>query len=183
MSRWHWSVTDEDIIDLTFRKFGVKITEDQIVKAAGREYRISWKKAIETARFIKYMTIKQAEWYLEQVVKLKMPIPIRTFIKKQAHHRTPWSGWPVAKWPVKVAKAFLEVLHNLENNAVYKGLNVDRVVIVHAATHKGRKIWNYMPRAFGRSTPWVQDTVHIELVGVELPPDNVPKRIKLVPFK
>jgi len=183
MSRWHWSVTDEEIIERTFRKFGIRPSPEQIVRAAGREYRISWKKAIETARFIKYWTIKQAQWYLEQVVKLKMPIPIRSFIKKQAHHATPWRGWPVAKWPVKVAKAFLEVLQNLENNAIYKGLDVNRVVLIHVATHKGRKIWNWMPRAFGRATPWVQDTVHIEMVGVELPPDNVPKRLRLVPFK
>ncbi len=181
MARINWSVTDEDIIERVQRMYGVVVGKEQIVKALGYEYRISWKKAVEVARFIKGFTLKQAQWYLNKVVKLELPIPIKRFIKKQAHHTTPWRGWPVAKWPVKVAKAFLEVLENLENNAVYKGLNVDNIVIVHAATHKGRKIWNYMPRAFGRATPWVQDTVNIEIVGVELPPENVPKRLRLVP--
>ncbi len=181
--RWHFSVSDEDIIEMTFRMTGIRPSADQIVKAAGREYRISWKKAVEIARFIKGFTIKQAKWYLVQVVKLKMPIPIRRFHRKQAHHATPWRGWPVAKWPVKVAKAFLEVLDNLENNAVYRGLDVNRVVLVHVVAFKGMKIWNYMPRAFGRSTPWVQDTVHIEIAGAELPEHNVPKRLKLNPFK
>lgn len=129
------------------------------------------------------MTLEQAKSYLEEVVRLRAPIPIRRYKKKQAHHTTPWEKWPVAKWPVKVAKAFLEVLESLENNARVLGLDVSRVVLVHVATHKGMKIRNYMPRAFGRATPWFQDTVNIEMIGVELPEDNIPKRLRLYPFK
>jgi len=179
MARIDWSVTAEDIIKRVKEIYGASITEDQVVKALGYEYRISWKKAVEVARFIKGFTIKQAEDYMNNVIAMKAPVPIRRFTKKQAHHTTPWEGWPVAKWPVKVAKAYLEVLKNLENNASYRGLSVDDVVIVHAAVHKGRKIRNYMPRAFGRSTPWFQDTVTIELAGAELPSENVPKKLKL----
>jgi LSU ribosomal protein L22P len=179
MARIDWSVTAEDIIKRVKEIYGANITEDQIVKALGYEYRISWKKAVEVARFIKGFTIKQAEDYMNKVIAMKAPVPIRRFTKKQAHHTTPWEGWPVAKWPVKVAKAYLEVLKNLENNASYRGLSVDDVVIVHVAVHKGRKIRNYMPRAFGRSTPWFQDTVTIELAGAELPSENVPKKLKL----
>jgi large subunit ribosomal protein L22 len=179
MARIDWSVTAEDIIKRVKEIYGASITEDQVVKALGYEYRISWKKAVEVARFIKGFTIKQAEDYMSNVIAMKAPVPIRRFTKKQAHHTTPWEGWPVAKWPVKVAKAYLEVLKNLENNASYRGLSVDDVVIVHAAVHKGRKIRNYMPRAFGRSTPWFQDTVTIELAGAELPSENVPKKLKL----
>ncbi len=179
MARIDWSVTAEDIIKRVKEIYGASITEDQIVKALGYEYRISWKKAVEVARFIKGFTIKQAEDYMNKVIAMKAPVPIRRFTKKQAHHTTPWEGWPVAKWPVKVAKAYLEVLKNLENNASYRGLSVDNVVIVHATVHKGRKIRNYMPRAFGRSTPWFQDTVTIELAGAELPSENVPKKLKL----
>ncbi|MFP3157205.1 MAG: 50S ribosomal protein L22 [Caldivirga sp.] len=172
----YWSVNDEDIIELVKRRYNVTVTSDQIARARGFEYRISWKKAIETARAVKFLTIKQAEEYMERVKKLEAPIPIKEFTKKQAHHNVPWVGWPVAKWPVKVADAFLEVLKNLENNASYRGLNVDNTVIVHASASKGMKIRNYMPRAFGRATPWFQDTVNIELVGVELPADLVPKK-------
>jgi len=182
-SRVEYSVSEKDVMDLVLRKYGVKISEDQIVRAYAVEKRVSWKKAVEVARFIKGMTLAQAKEYLEDVVKLKRPIPIRRYKKKQAHHATPWGKWPVAKWPVKVAKAFLEVLENLENNARVLGLNTKSLVLVHVATHKGVKIRNYMPRAFGRATPWFQDTVNIEVVGVELPEDNVPKRLRLYPFK
>lgn len=183
MARLNYSASDEEIIRRVFERYGVKITSDQIAKAYGNELRMSWKKAVEVASFIKYMTIRQAESWLEDVVRLKRPVPIRRFTKKQAHHATPWGGWPVAKWPVKVAKAYLELLANLENNARFKGLDVERVVIVHAAAHKGITIRGYMPRAFGRSTPWNEQTVNIELIGAELPREVLPKRLRLVVFK
>ncbi|MEZ0249047.1 MAG: 50S ribosomal protein L22 [Thermoproteus sp.] len=183
MARLHYSMSNEDVIRLVFERYGVKISEDQIARAYGNEFRMSWKKAVEVGRFIKYMTIKQAEAWLEDVADLKKPVPIRRFTKKQAHHSTPWAGWPVAKWPVKVASNYLSVLKNLENNARFKGLDVDRVVIVHVASHKGITIRNYMPRAFGRSTPWNEQTVNIEIIGVELPKEVVPKRLKLSVFK
>ncbi len=183
MARLHYSMSAEDVIRLVFERYGVKVTEDQIVRAYGNEFRMSWKKSVEVGRFIKYMTLKQARQWLEDTANLKRPIPIRRFTKKQAHHATPWGNWPVAKWPVKVAKNYLRVLENLENNARFKGLDVERVVIVHVASHKGITIRNYMPRAFGRSTPWNEQTVNIEIIGVELPQGVVPKRLKLKVFK
>ncbi len=177
--RWNYSLSDGEVVELTFRKYGVKITEEQIAKAYWPEQRMSWKKSVEVARFIKGMTLRQAQKWLEDVVKLKKPIPMKTFKKKQAHHATPWRGWPAARWPVKVAKRYLQLLENLENNARFRGLDVERLVIVHAAAHKGIKIWNYMPRAFGRATPFVEETVNIEAVAVELPNGVTPKSYKL----
>ncbi|RFA95120.1 50S ribosomal protein L22 [Pyrobaculum aerophilum] len=174
-----YSLSDEDIVELVFRNYGVKITPEQIARAYAPEQRMSWKKSVEVARFIKGMTLKQAKTWLEDVVKLKRPVPIKTFKKKQAHHATPWEGWPVAKWPVKVARRFLQVLENLENNARFRGLDVDRVVIVHAAAHKGFKIPNIMPRAFGRATRFDEQTVNVELIAAELPKEVVPKHYKL----
>lgn len=175
----NYSTSDDEVIDLVLKKYSVKITPDQIAKAYAPEQKMSWKKSVEVARFIKGMTLKQAKSWLEDVVKLKKPIPVKTFTKKQAHHATPWRGWAVAKWPVKVAKRYLQLLENLENNAKFKGLDVDRLVIIHAAAHKGIKIPNIMPRAFGRATRFDEQTVNLEIVAVELPKEAIPKHYKL----
>ncbi|ABP50356.1 MAG: 50S ribosomal protein L22 [Pyrobaculum sp.] len=180
MPRHHsYSLSDEKVAELVFRQYGVKITPEQIAKAYAPEQRMSWKKSIEVARFITGMTLKQAKAWLEDVVKLKRPIPIKTYKKKQAHHAAPWRGWPVAKWPVKVARRYLQLLENLENNAKFKGLDADRVVIVYAAAHKGYRIPNIMPRAFGRATRFDEQTVNVEIVAAELPKEVIPKRYKL----
>ncbi|NHW44659.1 MAG: 50S ribosomal protein L22, partial [Candidatus Verstraetearchaeota archaeon] len=52
-------------------------------------------------------------------------------------------------------------------NAENKGLDVERLVIVHAAAHKGPVIRKYIPRAFGRATPFFQQLVHIEVAVKE----------------
>ncbi len=163
------------------RPMGASITEEQAVRHLVMSIGLVGRRPLRLPGSSGGFTIKQAEEYLNNVIKMKTPIPIRRFTKKQAHHTTPWEGWPVAKWPINVAKAYLEVLKNLENNASYRGLNVDNVVIVHVAVHKGRKIKNYIQRAFGRSTPWFQDTVTIELAGAEIPEENVPRKLKLRP--
>ncbi|MFN7105774.1 MAG: 50S ribosomal protein L22 [Pyrobaculum sp.] len=162
-----------------YRRYGVKITPEQIARAYWPEQKMSWKKGVEVARFIRGMTVSQAKRWLGDVVELKRPVPVKTFKKKQAHHAAPWRGWPVAKWPVKVARRFLQLLENVENNARFRGLDVDRVVVVYAAAHKGIKIRNILPRAFGRATRFDEQTVNLEVVAVELPKEVVPRRYRL----
>ncbi|MEM4316290.1 MAG: 50S ribosomal protein L22, partial [Nitrososphaerota archaeon] len=69
-------------------------------------------------------------------------------------------------YPVKVARIMLKLLDGLEANAEFKGLDLDRVKIVHASAHKGRRIRKYIERAFGRSSPYHKTLTHIELVAV-----------------
>jgi len=85
-----YSLSDEQIIDLVFRKYGVKITPEQIARAYAPEQKMSWKKSVEVARFINGMTLKQAKTWLEDVVKLRRPIPIKTF--KRSRPTTPRLG-------------------------------------------------------------------------------------------
>ncbi len=151
MGRWGFSRPD--------------LKEDpNVAIAVGRDLRISWKKAVEVCRAIKGMKIEEAKRFLEDVIKLKRPVPMRRYNRKVAHH----PGVGPARYPVKVAKAVLEILKNLENNAKVKGLDPSNMVIIHASAHKGTKIRKYMPRAFGRSTPFFQQLVHIELAAKQL---------------
>jgi large subunit ribosomal protein L22 len=69
---------------------------------------------------------------------------------------------------VKAAGVFVQVLQNLRSNSEFRGLDPDRVEIIHAAAHAGRVVKDYTPRAFGRSSPNFHQLVHIELVGKEV---------------
>jgi large subunit ribosomal protein L22 len=57
-----------------------------------------------------------------------------------------------------------EVLSNCESNAEYKGLDTEKLRIIHAATFQGRKMRRYIERAHGRSTPYFKTLTHIEIV-------------------
>jgi large subunit ribosomal protein L22 len=56
------------------------------------------------------------------------------------------------------------VLEGAEANAEYKGLDLERLKIIHAVAYPGMKLKRFMMRAFGRSSPKFQTLTHIELV-------------------
>lgn len=152
--------------------FGYSITdldETKGVKASGRELRISPKAAREICKTIKGMSLVKAKELLIRVTKMEQPIPYFRHHKKVAHKRG-LERWKqcAGRYPVKAAKAILKVLENLEANAEQKNLDIDRLRIIHACAHRGRKIRRYMPRAFGRATPKFEELVHVELAAEEV---------------
>jgi large subunit ribosomal protein L22 len=125
---------------------------------------ISFKHAVEICRELKGKKIEDAKKYLEEVVEMKRAVPFRKHKKKVAH-KTGLQKWYAGRYPQKAAKFILKVLRNLEANAEYKGLEMDRLVIIHAQAKKGRVIKRYMPRAFGRATPRFQQLTTVEFVA------------------
>lgn len=136
------------------------------VRASGREVDISPKKAREVCEAIKGMTIPEARSFLEEVISMKRAVPFRRYKLKRGHKKG-LDGFYAGGYPVKAAEQILRVVDNLQNNAEHKGLNIDKVVIIHASAYPGRKLKRYVPRAFGRSSPSMKVLVHIELVGKE----------------
>ena len=137
------------------------------VRASGREVNVSPKAAREIAVTIKGMSLSKAIDLLEMVETKKMSIAFRRH-KLKVGHRSELQGFPTGSYPVRAAKAYLEVLHNLQGNSEFKGLDAERVRIIHAAGYAGRTNKDYTPRAFGRSSPNFHQLVHIEVVGKEV---------------
>jgi large subunit ribosomal protein L22 len=59
-------------------------------------------------------------------------------------------------------------LRNAEANAEYKGLDTERMLVVHSLARSGRIIEGKMPRAMGRATAKNTATVTVEIVLQEL---------------
>jgi len=138
--------------------------ETKAAKAMGYEMPISFKHAVEICRELRGKKIEEAKKILEDVIALRRPIPFKRYKKKVAH-KSGLHKWYAGRYPQKAAKYILKVLKNLEANAEYKGLDVDKLVIVHAQAKKGRVIKRYMPRAFGRATPKFQQLTTVEFVA------------------
>ena len=151
-------------------KWGYSITEldpDRTVKASGRELRVSPKHAREVCKTIKGMKLDQAKEYLRQVVLKKKPVPFRRY-KKKVGHRHGIDKACAGRYPVKAAQKILSIVESAEVNAEYKGLDVERLRIIHASAYPGMKIKRYIERAFGRSSPRIEILCHIELVLEEI---------------
>jgi large subunit ribosomal protein L22 len=137
------------------------------VRASGREVNISPKAAREIALTIRGMPVTKAIELLELVKKKKTAIAFRRH-KLKVGHRSELQGFPTGSYPVKAARVFVEVLNNLRSNSEFKGLDPEHVKIIHASAYAGRSIKDYVPRAYGRSSPNLHQLVHIELVGKEV---------------
>ena len=137
------------------------------VRASGREVNISPKAAREVALTIKGMVVTKAIEHLEMVAEKKMAVAFRRH-KLKVGHRSELQGFPTGSYPVKAANAFIDVLKNLQSNSEFKGLDPERVKIIHSSAYAGRTIKDYVPRAMGRSSPNFHQLVHIELVGREV---------------
>jgi len=156
MPKWGYSIAEEEL-DI-----------EKTVKASGREVRVSHKSAREVCRTIKGMMLTKAKRYLKDVITKKKAVPFRRF-KKKAGHRHGMEKAFAGRYPVKAAKHILKILEGAEANAEYKGLDTDRLRIIHASAYPGIKIKRYTPRAQGRSSPKFQTLCHIEIALEEQP--------------
>ena len=142
-----------------------EIDPERSVRCSGRELRISPKAASEICRAIRGMRLDDAKRFLEDVASKKRPVAYRRY-KKEVPHKSQ-ERWHAGRYPMKAATKILGLLEELQSNAEYKGLDVDRLRIIHAASQRGMKMRNFIPRAFGRSSPSFNILTHIELIGYE----------------
>ena len=136
------------------------------VRASIREKKISHKHAREAATAIKGLTIEKARDYMLAVIAKERAIPFRRYKNQVGHKADP--GVMAGRYPQKTAKEFIKVLDNLESNAEYKGMDLDRLKIVNATVHKGVIVKRFIPRAMGRATPKNNVLTHVELVAQEI---------------
>lgn len=156
MPKWGYSIAEEEL------------DPEKTVKMSGRELRVSHKSAREVCRTIKGMMLTKAKKYLKDVVAKKKAVPFRRF-RKKAGHRRGMEKVPAGRYPVKAAKQILKILEGAEANAENKGLDTDRLRIIHAAASPGIKIKRYIQRAHGRSTPQFDTLCHVEIALEERP--------------
>ena len=156
MPKWGYSLTEEGL------------DPEKTVKASGREVRVSRKSAYEVCRTIKGMMLPKAKAYLRDVIRKKKPVPFRRYEKKSGH-RHGLDKAHAGKYPIKTAGQVLKVLAGAEANAENKGLDTERMRIIHACAYPGMKIKRFKPRAQGRSSPKNETMTHIEVALEEKP--------------
>jgi large subunit ribosomal protein L22 len=148
--------------------YSQKISGDNIAKAKANELNMSPKHSIEIATFIRHQRVNDAIAYLNEVVSLKKAIPFRRFNRNVAHKRGLPGNWDAGRYPVKASKAYIRVLESVKKNAEYIGLDADNLEIIHVSANRGRAQKSFFPRAMGRATPKVRETVNIEVVVREV---------------
>jgi large subunit ribosomal protein L22 len=156
MPKWGYSIIEE------------MLNPEKTAKASGRELKVSHKAAREVCKAVKGMSLSNAKEYLRDVMVKKKPIPYKRFTKKLGH-KGGMERSCVGRYPIKTAEQILHVIEAAQANAENKGLDVDRLRIIHAAAYPGMKLKRYTPRAHGRASPKYDTTTHVEIVLDEKP--------------
>ena len=144
-------------------KYSTEVNPDTTAKAYGYELHCSQKDSMNLAYALKGMKTEKAKTFLEEIIELKRPLPAVFHKRKRAHQK----GIGPGSYPQKAAQHMLKVVKNAENNAEYKGFDVDNMKIVHISAYPGRIIKGIMPRAQGRATDKNKTTTNIEIVVEE----------------
>ena len=139
---------------------------DKTALGSGREIRISPKAAREICNELRGLRLEAAKTYLEEVIAMRQAVPYRRHDKKVGHRKGLHKA-DTGRYPVKASKEILRVLQNAENNADYKGLDLDRLRVTHISAYPGRLLKRYIERAHGRSSAFHEQLVHIEVVLTE----------------
>lgn len=156
MPKWGYSIITETL------------NPEKTAKASGRELKVSHKASREVCRAIKGMMLTNAKEYLRDVIAKKKAIPYTRYNKKLPHRHGIVKAF-AGRYPIKASQQILNVLTAAQANAENKGLDVDRLRIMHAAAYPGMKLKRYTPRAHGRASPKYNITTHVEIVLDEKP--------------
>ena len=156
MPKWGYSIIEE------------MLDPEKTAKASGRELKVSHKAAREVCKAIKGMMLNDAKQYLRDVAAKKKAVPYMRYNKKLPHRHGLINAF-CGRYPIKASQQILDVLGSAQSNAENKGLDVDRLRIIHAAAYQGMKLKRYARRAHGRSSPKFDTTTHVEIVLDEKP--------------
>ncbi len=140
--------------------YSLDVDEETTAKAYGRELPISPKKAREVCMALRKRPVQEAILLLEDVIERRRPVPYRRYKRGVAHRK----GMDAGGYPIKVARHLLRLLESARENAEYKGLDADAMVVHHISAYRGQPTKAYRPRALGRSTPWTKERTNVELI-------------------
>jgi len=146
------------------QRYSTDIDPDKTAKAYGYELHCSLKDSVNLAHAIRGMKTENAKKYLEEIISTKRPLPAVFHNRKRAHQK----GIGPGSFPQKAARYMLKTVVNAENNAEYKGFDVENMKISHISAYGGRILKGIMPRAQGRATDKNKKTTNIEIVIEEV---------------
>jgi len=138
--------------------------ESKIAKALIRDVNMSPKHSIAIASRLRGMNVNKAISLLERVITLETPIPFKRF-NTGIGHRKGVKKEKVGRYPVKASGKYIELLKNLQANAAFKGLDPEKLKLVHIEAEKGVTRKRRKPK--GRWKLWRTQFVHVQAVGKE----------------
>jgi large subunit ribosomal protein L22 len=140
-------------------------TAKAIIKNAG----VSLKYSTELFREIKGQQIDKVIARLQRISEMKEALPLRKYNRKVAHRKgDAKSGVKSGRYPVNTAKKFIELLELVKANADFKGLETEKLLIIHGFASQGLRRTSMQPKGKIGGKIRIKKSVHLEVIVMEV---------------
>jgi large subunit ribosomal protein L22 len=126
---------------------------------------MSLKYATEIIREIRGKPLVFAEKFLQDIIEHKRHLPLLQYKKKVAHRKgQAMSGVKAGRYPEKTCKAVLSILESVKANADYKGLDEEKLLVVHGFASQGFARISHQSQGHIGGKRRKRPSVHFEII-------------------
>lgn len=156
--------------NMTKKEYQAKIgKESKIAKATMKNADASLKYSTEVCNQIKGMYVEKAIAWLTRIKNKEEYLPLKKYNKKVAHRKGNASnGVKSGRYPQKVTQVFIELLESAKSNADFKGLDVEKLNIIHAFASMGISRMSYQSKGKIAGKARKRNATHIEIILSEV---------------
>jgi large subunit ribosomal protein L22 len=149
---------------INMKGYSVLNFPEQSAKARIIEANISLKDSINIAHYLRGMTLEQAKNAIDAAIDKKRAVKYFRYLDSVSHRRGSGPG----RYPIRALRIFRKAVDNVEANAEFKNLNLEKLRIIHLTATKGKMLRRYSPKAYGRAGGLDRDLVNIEIIVEEV---------------
>ena len=138
-------------------------------KASMTNTPVSVKYSTEICNQIKTRPVNNVIEWLERIEKHEEYLPLKMYHKKVAHRKgNALNGEKAGRYPEKVARAFIKLLELAKSNADFKGLDAEKLLIIHAFAAMGMNRFSYQSKGRIAGKARRRNATNIEVIVQEM---------------
>ncbi len=150
---------------MTKRNYQAEFAGKKVAKAFLSNQRASLKFSTELCREIKDRPLDKAERMVTNILEHKAFLPLRVYNKKVAHRKGDSVSFAKAgRYPERVCEVFLKLFELVKANADFKGLDSERLLIVHAFASQGFRRFSGQSKGKIAGKLRAKKATHIEII-------------------
>jgi large subunit ribosomal protein L22 len=130
---------------------------------------ISLKYSTELCNQIKTRPVNKSIEYLKRIIAHEEYLPLKRYNKKVAHRKgNAVNGVKAGRYPEKVCNEFIKLLELAKSNADFKGLDAEKLLIIHAFANMGMNRFSYQSKGKIAGKARRRNATNIEVIVQEM---------------
>jgi len=130
---------------------------------------VSVKYSTELCNQIRGKPVSKVIDTLNRIIAHEEYLPLKTYHKKVAHRKgNALQGQKAGRYPEKVANAFIQLLELAKSNADFKGLDSEKLLIIHAYANMGMNRYSYQSKGKIAGKARRRNATNIEVIVQEM---------------